>query len=120
MVDMVENDTCETHWELSRDNSDSLLDFLFPDEVLFPKGQGELVKKSDHCTMEQVLNNCINKGLYVPISGFGSSEEKEMGYWPGAPQLDTKAPTACEGSLASFFNLVIAAINQACVMVTVR
>ncbi|KAI6010125.1 hypothetical protein EDC04DRAFT_2906180 [Pisolithus marmoratus] len=108
---LVENDTCETHWELSRDDSDKFLNFLFPDEVLFPKGMGELP------------NNCISRGLYIPgvnpASASGSSEKEEVGYWPGAPQLDTK-PTAHEGLLASFFNLVIAIVNQACVMATIR
>ncbi|KAI5990602.1 hypothetical protein EDD15DRAFT_2369663 [Pisolithus albus] len=121
MDDMVENDTRETHWELSRDDSDRLLDFLFPDEVLFPKGMGELAQKSDHYAMEQVLNHCIDKGLYLqmvkPTSG--SSEEKAVGYWPGAPQLDAK-PTAREGLLAAFFNLVVGAVNQACAMVSIR
>ena len=32
---MLENDTRETHWELSRSESDELLNFLFPDKVLF-------------------------------------------------------------------------------------
>ena len=123
MDTMVENDTRETHWELSRLDSDQLLNFLFPDEVLFPKGTGELAQKSDHYTMEQVLAHCISKGLYIQavdsVSGFSFSE-KASNYWAGAPQLDAKAPTACEGSLASFFNVVIGAVNQACAMVTVR
>ncbi|KAI5994537.1 hypothetical protein EDC04DRAFT_2910536 [Pisolithus marmoratus] len=109
---LVENNTHETHWELSRDDSDKFLNFLFPDEVLFPKGMGEL---PDHCTIEQVLNNCVSRGLYIPgvnpASASGSSEKEEVGYWPGAPQLDTK-PTACKGLLTSFFNLVIAIVNQ--------
>ena len=123
MDTMVENDTRETHWELSRSDSDQLLNFLFPDEVLFPKGTGELAQKSDHYTMEQVLDNCIAKGLYFrtvnPIPGSGASKEA-FGYWSGAPLLDAKAPAAREGSLASFFNLVVATVNQACAMVTVR
>ncbi|KAL4071215.1 hypothetical protein V8B97DRAFT_2024097 [Scleroderma yunnanense] len=97
MDTIIENDTHETHWKLSRDNSDMLLNFLFPDEVLY------VAEKSDHYTMEQVLNNCITKGLYN-----------------GAPKLDTKAPTAYESSLASFFNKVIVAINKACATVTIR
>ncbi|KAI6008569.1 hypothetical protein EDC04DRAFT_2907000 [Pisolithus marmoratus] len=62
-------------------------------------------------------------GLYIPgvnpTSASGSSEKEEVGYWPGAPQLDTK-PTAHEGLLMSFFNLVIAIVNQACAMATIR
>ncbi|KAI6107692.1 hypothetical protein EV401DRAFT_2077013 [Pisolithus croceorrhizus] len=71
--------------------------------------------------MEQVLNHCIDKGLYLQMvnPASGSSEEKAVGYWPGAPQLDVK-PTACEGLLVTFFNLVVGTINQACVMVSVR
>ncbi|KAI6038075.1 hypothetical protein EDC04DRAFT_2604354 [Pisolithus marmoratus] len=107
MDDMVKNDTHETHWELLRDDSDRLLNFLFPDEVLFPKGMGELAKKSDHYVMEQVLNHCIDKELYIQMinPASGSSEEKAVSYWPGAPQLDTK-PTACKGLLVSFFTSV--------------
>ena len=120
---MVENDTHEMHWELSRSDSDQLLNFLFPDEVLFPKGMGELAQKLDHYMMEQVLDNCIAKGLYFqtvnPIPGSGSSKEA-FGYWSGAPPLDAKAPAAHEGLLASFFNLVVVTVNQACAMVTVR
>ncbi|KAI6104981.1 hypothetical protein EDD16DRAFT_1714339 [Pisolithus croceorrhizus] len=121
MDDMVKNDTHETHWELLRDDGDKLLDFLFPDEVLFPKGMGELAKKSDHYVMEQVLNHCIDKGLCLQMvnPASGSSKEKTVSYWPGAPQLDMK-PTACEGLLVSFLNLVVGTVNQACVMVSVR
>lgn len=126
---IVENDTHETHWELSRDDSDRLLSFLFPDEVLFPKSTGELAEKSDHFTMEQVLNNCITKGLYVQAVNpdSDSSEEKPTkdgqkttSHWSGAPKLDAKAPTARKSSLASFFNKVIVAVNKACVTVTIR
>ena len=109
MDTMVENDTHEMHWELSEDNSNKLLNFLFPDEVLFLKSKGELVEdKSEHFTMDQILKHCIMHGLYVEgppshtsvsSSSKGKSKEKVMmatGHWLDAPELHAKAPAAHE------------------------
>ncbi|KAI5985785.1 hypothetical protein EDD15DRAFT_2373881 [Pisolithus albus] len=67
MDPMVDNDTCETHWELSEGNSSrKLLDSLFPDEVVFGLiSTGKLFKHQlNYFSMEQVFKNLVNKGLY--------------------------------------------------------
>jgi len=133
MDTMVENDTCKTHWELSEDDSNKLLNFLFPDEVLFLKLKGELVEdKSEHFVMDQILKHCIVHGLYVKgppshasvsSSSKGKSKEKvtmATGHWLDAPELDAKAPAAHKTSLVLFFNTVIKAVNNATSTVTVR
>ncbi|KIM51908.1 hypothetical protein SCLCIDRAFT_33083 [Scleroderma citrinum Foug A] len=132
MDTMVKNDTHEMHWELSEDNINNLLNFLFPDEVLFPKLKGELVQnKLEHYTMDQVLDYCIRYGLYVKgpphasVSGSskGKSKEKDMkvtSHWSGIPELDAKAPAAHETSLVLFFNSAIEAVNKASSTATVR
>lgn len=133
MDTMVKNDIRETHWELSEDDSNKLLNFLFPDEVLFLKSKGELVEdKSEHFVMDQILKHCIVHGLYVEgppshtsVSGSSKGKSKEKvtmvtGHWLDAPELHAKAPTAHETSLALFFNTVIKVVNNATSTVTVR
>ena len=132
MDTMVKNDTHKMHCELSEDDSNKLLNFLFPDEVLFLKSKGELVEdKSEHFMMDQILKHCIMHGLYVEgppshasvsSSSKGKSKEKVMmatGHWLDAPELHAKAPAAHETSLALFFNTVIKAVNNATSTVTV-
>jgi len=132
MDTIVENDTCETHWELTYGDSTTLLNFLFPDEALFLISKGELGQnKSEHYTMDQILDYCIKYGLYiegsphasVSSSSKGKSKEKDMkvtSHWFDAPELDAKAPAAHETSLALFFNSVIEVVNKASSTVTVR
>ena len=111
MDPMVKNDTREMHWELSSGNSQNILNFFFPDKVLFPKSKGELVEnKSDHFTMDQVLSHLVTKSVY---------NEKDK-HWTHALKLDAKAPTAHKGSLVQFFNHVIKAVHTSCRTVTVR
>ncbi|KAI6016325.1 hypothetical protein PISMIDRAFT_99204 [Pisolithus microcarpus 441] len=104
---MVDSNTAETHWELSKDDSQMLLDRLFPDEVIFgPISMGELFIKNqrNYFLMEQVFKNLVDKGLY---------NEQEQ-HWSGAPDLSAMAATAQEGPLVNFFNSVIKCINDAC------
>ncbi|KIM57137.1 hypothetical protein SCLCIDRAFT_29083 [Scleroderma citrinum Foug A] len=81
--------------------------------------------------MDQILDYCIRYRLYikgsphasVSSSSKGKSKEKDMkvtSHWLDAPELDAKAPTAHETSLALFFNSVIEAVNKASSTVTVR
>ncbi|KAI5984419.1 hypothetical protein EDD15DRAFT_2375238 [Pisolithus albus] len=107
MDPMVDSDTAETHWELSKDDSQTLLARLFPDKVIFgPISMGELFIKNqrNYYLMEQVFKNLVDKGLY---------NERER-RWPGAPDLSATAATAREGPLADFFNSVIDCISDAC------
>ncbi|KAI5985185.1 hypothetical protein EDD15DRAFT_2374468 [Pisolithus albus] len=104
---MVDSDTAETHWELSKDDGQMLLARLFPDEVVFrPISMGKLFikKQRNYYPMELVFKNLVDKGLY---------NERE-GRWPGAPNLSAMAATAQEGPLADFFNSVIECISDAC------
>ncbi|KAI5992689.1 hypothetical protein EDD15DRAFT_2196890 [Pisolithus albus] len=67
MDPMVDSDTAETHWELSKDDSQMLLARLFPDKVVFgPISMGELFIKNqrNYYLMEQVFKNLVDKGLY--------------------------------------------------------
>ena len=105
MDPIVENDTRETHWELSPADSQKLLNLLFPDEVLFPKAKGELVEnKSEHFTMDQVFKHLTRKSVY-------NVKDK---HWTYPLKLDAKDPTAREGSLAQFFNHVITEVHTSC------
>ncbi|KAI6041970.1 hypothetical protein EDC04DRAFT_2601275 [Pisolithus marmoratus] len=106
MDSMVNNDTCETHWQLSESDSQKVLDLLFPDEVVFgPISMGELFKnKPNIFSMEDVFKNFVEKGLY----------NKAELCWTGVPNLSATAITGYENSLADFFNSVIRCISLAC------
>ncbi|KAI6010586.1 hypothetical protein EDC04DRAFT_2610107 [Pisolithus marmoratus] len=106
MDSMVDNDTCETHWQLSESDSQKVLDLLFPDEVVFrPMSMGKLFKnKPNFFSMEDVFKNFVEKGLY----------NKAEQCWTGAPNLSATAMTGCKNSLADFFNSVTGCISLAC------
>jgi len=78
---MIDNDTCDTHWELSLDDSNKMLNFLFPDQVLFPASKGELAKDLGHYAIGDILQICKQHGLYdVPGNNeVGTSSDNEVG-----------------------------------------
>ena len=134
MNPLLKNDTRDTHWELSEDDSNNLLTFLFPDQALFPKSKGALAEnKTDHHTMDVILDYFTRQALYVKsdtspaTSGSGSfaskgkkDRKKKTSYWVAAPDLNAKATTACETRFAIFFNSIIRAAHDAVSTVTVR
>jgi len=131
---MIDNDTCDTHWELSPDDSNKMLNFPFPDQVLFPASKGELAKNLGHYAIGDILRICKQHGLYgIPGNNeVGTSSDDEAGtssddeagtsgddtprqpFWLDAPRLDANAPADREIALVLFFNKVLACAKQAC------
>ena len=126
---MIDNDTCDTHWELSPDDSNKMLNFPFPDQVLFPASKGELAKNLGHYAIGDILWICKQHGLYsIPGNNeVGTSSDDKVGtsgddtlrqpFWLDAPRLDANAPADHEIALALFFNKVLACAKQACLTV---
>ena len=117
---MVENDTHETHWELSWSESDKFLTFLFPDKLLFLKAKGELAENLGHYTMDQIFEKMIQKKMYAELSPNATEETekgkakvtekrkakakaKVQGKWLETDFLHPKAPADCEVPLGIFF-----------------
>lgn len=108
---MIENDTHNTHWKLLLDDSKKLLEFLFPDNVLFWREKERLAKNFGHHSMDNILKFYISEGLYK------LSDKKKKQYWTTAPPLEPEASTKCECPLAIFFNQVLECTKKACLMV---
>ena len=105
---MIENDTSDTHWQLSPDDSNSLLEFLFPDNVIFLREKGQLANNSGYHSMAKILKFCTSEGLYQ------RSKETKQQHWPTAPCLDPEASTQRKHPLAVFFNEVLECVKKAC------
>lgn len=96
MDDLLKNDTEATHWELSKQESIQLLEFLYPDQRILQK-RGALDRSTSSYTMPQVLEYLEECGMYghppnpPPPSLFSfeshqmarvSTEKKEIGLKP--------------------------------------
>jgi len=111
---MIENDTRDSHWQLSLKDSNALLEFLFLDDVLFLKEKGQLAQNSGHYSMDQILKFCISEGLCQPL------EKTKRQHWHTAPHLEPDASMKCESPLAIFFNQVLECAKKACSVVEYR
>ena len=58
MDPIFKEDTQETHWKLNRNEGVNLLNFLFPDELLFLKSLGVLAENRDHYSMNNIIQHC--------------------------------------------------------------
>jgi len=111
---MIENDTHDSHWQLLLKDSNALLEFLFPGDVLFLKEKGQLAQNSGHYLMDQILKFCISEGLYQP------SEKTKRQHWCTAPRLKPDASMKHESPLAIFFNQALECAKKACLAVEYR
>ena len=123
---MIDNDTHYTHWQLSPGDSKKLLNFLFPDRVLFTKEKGELAESLRYHSMDRILRVFVKKKLYSPTqlnrttSPPQDSTENLYWHWRTAPPLHSTASTKREVPLSMFFNEVLECTKQACSTVEYR
>ena len=111
---LIENDTRETHFQLSGTDSISLLDFIYPDSLLFsPAGTNEnlpaRVKQNyANVTMDTILQYCRDLGLY----GKSPKQKCKGDVWAYCPPLGPRASTEREAPLAAFFNSLLNTIQS--------
>lgn len=94
---LVDNDTKDFRWRLSKSETRGLLEALFPDSVLF--------RTSHPITMSDVLNDLRDKKLYGMTKG---AEE----HWVGLPKSKGENMNMAEESMAMFLNSVLEAVEN--------
>ena len=115
---LIDNDTWETHSQLSSKASESLLNYIYPDELLFSRAQANLSvqgpsakrKLGQSFTVDDTLQQCRKLVLY----GKPKKGHKSDMWISNCPELGPRAPTEREVPLALFFNSVLSSIQTAC------
>ena len=97
MDHLVDNDTKDFCWHLSKSKTQGLLEALFPNSVLF--------MSSHQITMSDVLNVLQNKKLYGMTKGV---EE----HWVGLLKSKGKNMTMAEESMVMFLNSILEAVKN--------
>lgn len=93
---LLKNDT-QTCVELTeQEDSDTFLDFIFPEHLLLPNGK----------TLEGLVDDLTTQGLV--------SRSSKNPFWTGFPVAQKNLNTNREEALANFFNDVRAAVYKAC------
>ena len=116
---LIENDTRDTHFQLSGKASKALLEYIYLDVLLFPTAERNLSvggpveqKHVWKLTMDGILQYCRNVGLYgKPTNIKGCTEDMWFG---NCPALGLEDSTEREVPLANFFNTVLESIQTTC------
>ena len=116
---LIENDTRDTHFQLSSKASKALLEYIYPDVLLFPTAERNLLvggpaeqKHVWQLTMDGILQYCRKVGLYgKPTNIKGRTEDMWFG---NCPALGPQDSTELEVPLANFFNTELESIQTTC------
>ena len=77
MDPIFKEDTQETYWKLNHNESVDLLNFLFPDELLFPKSLGALAVNQDHYSINDIIQHCRKVNvLGVSVDGYRDGDQE--------------------------------------------
>ena len=125
MDPMIENDTRDTHVQLSSEDSLTLLEYLYPDASLFPISKGLSTQTSvkqaqGHYSMDDILEHCRALKQYGEPLGTKKRKRQKGNSIPtevwaaGCPNLDPQASTDHEIPLAIFFNSVLNTVKTVC------
>ena len=113
---LIDNDTRATHFQLSGKDSRSLLDYIYPDALLFLRAEGNLTipgsaKQKQAFTVGNILEYCRQVGLYGKPTKKGCTRDMWLS---NCPPLGPRASTEREAPLALFFNTVLNSIQTTC------
>ena len=124
MDPIIENDTQDTHVQLSPEDSLVFLEYFYPDASLFPISKGLSTQMSekqaeDHYTMDIILDQCRKLKQYSEPAKKKKRREgisnSALEVWStDCPDLGPRAPTDHEIPLAIFFNSVLDTVKTVC------
>jgi hypothetical protein len=97
---LLENDTWATVWLTQQKDSDTFLDFIYPEWLLLPKGK----------TLAGLLDTLNTQGNIRS----STKSRHPTHIWSGFPKAKKRKFTNHESEIANFFNEVRVAVHEAC------